>query len=183
MEIDIDKASLQDIILLIRDGRTDQEIAAMKNYNSGSPVYNRLKIAGADKSSKKWNFTNINQSMLEQSFWDIREERKEVNEKILDNTAFSEKQINALKIIADNYNSRSLEIESEVTKYEMFGKLLFEHATYKNKDIATKQLNVPVPDLVMQRLDDFTNKSGLEKRFVVNKALEVFLNLYQSGLK
>ncbi|WP_270363294.1 hypothetical protein [Bacillus paranthracis] len=183
MDIDIDKASLQDIISLIQAGRTDQEIAAMKNYNSGSPVYNRLKIAGADKSLKKWNFTNINQTMLEQNFWDIREEKKAMNEKALDNNAFSEEQINALKILADNYNNQSSDSETEPTKYEMFGKLLFEHATYKNKDIATKQLNVPVPDLVMQRLDDFTNRSGLEKKFVVNKALEVFLDLYQSGLK
>lgn len=115
MEIDIDKASLQDIISMIQVGRTDQEIAAMKNYNSGSPVYSRLKIAGADKSSKKWNFTNINQSMLEHNFWDIREEKKSMSEKTLDNNEFSEEQIDALKIIADSYINQCSDSETEPT--------------------------------------------------------------------
>jgi hypothetical protein len=179
--MDIDNASLGEIIKLIEDGNTDLEIAAMKNYNSGSPVYSRLKIAGADKSSKRWNFSNVNQSMIDRNFWEIREEKKAVNENSLGISAFSEDQITALKTIADKYLNQSS--DSDLTKYEMFGMLLFEHATYKNKDITTKQLNIPVPEFVMKRLDEFTNRSGLEKRFVVNKALETFLDLYQSGLK
>ncbi|PLT33651.1 hypothetical protein [Bacillus sp. V5-8f] len=183
MDKDIKKASLREVISLIKAGKTDQEIGAMFNLSSGSAIYSRLKIVGADKSTKKWDFTNIDQSMLDDIFWDIRQEKKLVIEKNFDNPSFSEEQINALKVIADEYINRSSKNEDDETKYKMFGRLLFEHANYKNKDIAAKQLNVPIPDPVMQRLDDFTNRSGLEKRFIVNKALEVFLDLYQNDLK
>lgn len=185
VEIDIDNASLRDIISLIKAGKTDLEIGAMKNYTSGSTVYRRLRIAGADKSSKKWDFTNIDESMLDQNFWDISE-KDQINETSQNITSFSEEQINALKIIADDYinrTSHSEDQDDEDTKYKMFGKLHLENARFKNKDNTTKQLNVPVLDAVMSQLDRFINSSGLEKKFVVNKALEVFLEMHHKDLE
>lgn len=182
MEIDIDKATLQDIISLILEGKTDKEIAAMKDYKSNSAVYTRLTAVGADKSSGKWDFTNVYQSFMEQNFWRLPTEKDSQRETGLEKSTFSEKEVITLKKIIGDYISRSENKETEALTYEKYGKLLFEHASYKNKDNTTKQLNVPVPDTVMQRLDEFINTSGLEKKFIVKKALEVFLDLYEGGL-
>jgi hypothetical protein len=182
MNRDIDKASLQDIISLISEGITEQEIAEMKGYKSPNTVSNRLKAVGAEQSSGKWDFAKIDSSMLTKPFWPISYS-KDQSRTSIELLPFSENEVNALKVIAEEYMRKSNERETETLKYEMYGKLLFEHASYRNKELTTKQLNVPVPETVMQRLDDFINTSGLEKKFIVNKALEVFLDLYDGDLQ
>ncbi|MCM3164371.1 hypothetical protein [Metabacillus litoralis] len=178
MEIDIDKATLQDIISLIEGGTTEQEICNSKGYKAASTVSNRLKAVGATcEFNGEWNFTKIDPSILTKQFWTISYS-KDRSKTTVEGLDLNEQEITTLKKIVEEYIKGNYERETETLKYELFGKLLFEHADYRNKDSLTKQLNVPVQEHVMQRLDDFANTSGLEKKFIVNKAIETFLDLY-----
>lgn len=182
MNRDIDKVTLQDILQLLNEGKTEYEIAEMKNYKSPNTVSNRLKAVGADISSGEWDFTKIDSSMLSKPFWKISYSSDQSKSAIA-LLPFNEFEINMLKLIAKEYMKKSNDKKTETIRYEMYGKLLFENASYRNKELTTKQLNVPVSEAIMHRLDDFNNTSGLEKRFIVNKALEVFLDLYDGDLQ
>ncbi|WP_312098448.1 hypothetical protein [Niallia sp.] len=104
---DIDKATLQDIISLILEGKTDKEIAAMKDYKSNSAVYTRLTAVGADKSSGKWDFKNIHQSFLEQNFWSLPTEKESQRGTDTEKSTFSDKEVCTLKRIIEDYINNS----------------------------------------------------------------------------
>lgn len=183
METDIDKVTLQDIISLIEGGTSEQEICNLKGYKAASTVSNRLKAVGATcESNGEWNFTKIDPIILTKQFWTISYS-KDKSKTNFENLDLNEQEITTLKKLAEDFIKRNYEKDNETLKYELFGKLLFEHAAYRNKDSITKQLNVPVQELVMQRLDDFSNTSGLEKKFIVNKALETFLDFYDGNFQ